>query len=277
MERLSSLKFTLGSLGALMIWLGLGVFIGQPKLLAAAFFDMNRMLILDWLLGPAWEHPLAPLWFLGLCLGVGVMLLNLGCCTFTRLLPRLRAGNALRGWLLTLVHLVMLVVLLGHGAEMALGHKQEELRMLPGQTLELPGGLKLHLESVRFLSDTSVINLPYREARWTWTSTNFKPRENWAQVVISREGKVLRQGDLKILQPMDIEGLRLTLAGFYSPEDGAKPAKVGVRLALVKNPMTTLFFVAYGAWVVLYAALAVLTWRGGPANGAARPAQATAV
>lgn len=205
------------------------------------------------------------------------MLLNLGCCTFTRLLPRLRAGNALRGWLLTLVHLVMLVVLLGHGAEMALGHKQEELRMLPGQTLELPGGLKLHLESVRFLSDTSVINLPYREARWTWTSTNFKPRENWAQVVISREGKVLRQGDLKILQPMDIEGLRLTLAGFYSPEDGAKPAKVGVRLALVKNPMTTLFFVAYGAWVVLYAALAVLTWRGGPANGAARPAQATAV
>lgn len=60
MERLSSLKFTLGSLGALMIWLGLGVFIGQPKLLAAAFFDMNRMLILDWLLGPAWEHPWPP-------------------------------------------------------------------------------------------------------------------------------------------------------------------------------------------------------------------------
>ncbi|MBU1156215.1 MAG: hypothetical protein KJ921_10200 [Proteobacteria bacterium] len=276
MERLSSLKFTLGSLSALMIWLGLGVFIGQPKLLAASFFDMNRMLILDWLLGPAWAQPLAPLWFLGLCLGVGVMLLNLGFCTFTRLLPRLRAGNALKGWLLTLVHLVMLVVLLGHGAEMAMGHKQEELRMLPGQTVELPEGLTLSLESVLFVSDPSVINLPYRKARWTWTSTNFKPRQNWAKVVIRRGDAIVTQGELRILEPMKIEGLRLTLAGFYSPKD-EKPARVGVRLALVKNPLTTLFFVAYGLWVVLYAALAVVTWRGGPSNGSARQAQAVAV
>ena len=275
MERLSSLKFTLGSLSALMIWLGLGMFMGQPKLLASSFFDMNRMLILDWLLGPAWTQPLAPLWFLGLCLGVGVMLLNLGCCTFTRLLPRLKAGNALKGWLLTLVHLVMLVVLLGHGAEMAMGHKQEELHMLPGQTVELPDGLTLGLEAVRFVSDPSVINLPYRRARWTWSSTNFKIQENWAKVVIRRGGQEVSRGELHILHPMDIDGLRLTLAGFYSPKD-EKPARVGVRLALVQNPLTTLFFVAYGAWVVLYAALAVLSWRNGPSNNSVRQAQNTA-
>ncbi|MBU1274844.1 MAG: hypothetical protein KJ720_05660 [Proteobacteria bacterium] len=275
MERLSSLKFTLASLSALMIWLGLGVFMGQPKLLAASFFDMNRMLILDWLLGPAWLQPLAPLWFLGLCLGVGVMLLNLGACTFTRLLPRLRAGNALKGWLLTLVHLVMLVVLLGHGAEMAMGHKQEELRMLPGQTVALPGGLTLSLEAVRFVSDLSVINLPYRRARWVWTSTAFKLQDNWARVVMRREGQEVSRGELRILEPMEIDGLRLTLAGFYSPES-EKPARVGVRLALVHNPLTTLFFVAYGAWVLLYAALALVTWRGGPSNNSARPAQAMA-
>ena len=275
MERLSSLKFTLGSLSALMIWLGLGVFMGQPKLLASSFFDMNRMLILDWILGPAWNQPLAPLWFLGLCLGVGVMLLNLGFCTFTRLLPRLRAGNALKGWLLTLVHLVMLVVLLGHGAEMAMGHKQEELHMLPGQTVELPGGLTLGLEAVRFVSDPSVINLPYRRARWTWSSTNFKIQENWAKVVIRRGGQEVSRGELHILQPMEIDGLRLTLAGFYSPKN-EKPVRVGVRLALVQNPLTTLFFVAYGAWVVLYAALAVLSWRNGPSNNSVRQAQNTA-
>lgn len=275
MERLSSLKFTLGSLSALMLWLGLGVFIGQPALLAASFFDMNRMLILDWLLGPAWAQPLAPLWFMGLCLGVGIMLLNLGACTLTRLLPRLRAGNALKGWLLTLVHLVMLAVLLGHGAEMAMGHKQEELRMLPDQTVELPGGLTLSLESVRFAGDPSVINLPYRKARWTWTSTNFKPKESWAKVVIRRNGQVVSRGELHILQPMQVEGLRLTLAGFYSPED-EKPARIGVRLALVHNPLTTLFFVAYGLWVLLYAALAVVTWQGGPSNNSARKAEAMA-
>ena len=270
MERLSSLKFTIGSLIGLMLWLGIGVYMGQAKLLVASFFDMNRMLILDWLLGPAWEQPLAPLWFLGLCLGVGVMLLNLGFCTFTRLLPRLRAGNAFKGWLLTLVHLVMLVVLLGHGAEMAMGHKQEELRLLPGQSLELPGGLTLSLEAVRFVSDPSVINLPYRQARFAWTRDKFKPAENWASVVVRRGGQEVTRGDLRLLDPMKIDGLRLTLAGFFSPK-GEKTMRVGVRLALVHNPLTALFFVAYGLWVVLYATLAVVTWHSGPNNEAARP------
>ncbi|MBU4575887.1 MAG: hypothetical protein KJ576_14755, partial [Proteobacteria bacterium] len=102
---------------------------------------------------------------------------------------------------------------------------------------------------------------------------NFKPRQNWAKVVVRRGETIVAQGDLRILEPMKIEGLRLTLAGFYSPQD-EKPARVGVRLALVKNPLTTLFFVAYGLWVVLYAALAVVTWRGGPSNGSAREHQA---
>ena len=267
MSSLSSLKFTLYSLSGIMIWLGLGVFLGQPQYLAASFNDMNRMLILDWMLGTAWEHPLAPLWFLGLCLGVGLMLLNLGFCTFTRLLPRLRAGNALRGWLLTLVHLVMLVVLLGHGAEMAMGHKQEELRMLPGQSISLPQGMSLELSQVRFISDTSVINLPYRQARWVWTSTAFQRRQNWAQAVVRRGDQELWRGELRILEPVKIGGLRLTLAGFYSPPN-EKPPRVGVRLALVNNPLTALFFVAYGAWIVLYTALAVITWKSAPSNGA---------
>ncbi len=263
MQRLSSLKFTLGSLAGLMIWLGLGVVLLQPKLLGPSFQEMNCMLILDWMLGAAWNKPLAPIWFLGLCLGVGVMLLNLGACTLTRLLPRLRPGNRLRGWLLTLVHLVMLVVLVGHGAEMVLGHKQEELRLVPGQTISLPGGLSLRLERVRFTSDPSVINLPYRRARWVWTSSAFHRRENWVQVRVSRADQELWHGKLRILEPAKVESQRLTLAGFFAPS-GANKGQVGARLAVVYNPLTVMFFAAYGAWVVLYALLAVVTWRSGP-------------
>ncbi|MCB2227677.1 MAG: hypothetical protein KQH53_13445 [Desulfarculaceae bacterium] len=269
MQRLSSLKFTMYTLSGLIILLGVGVILGQPKLLAASFVDMNRMLIRDWLLGPAWEHPSAPLWFLALCLGVGLMLLNLGACTITRLWPRLRSGNALKGWLLTLVHLVMLVVLLGHGAEMVLGHKQEGLSLVPGQAAALPGGLRLELEDMAFVGDRSALNLPYRKARWVWTREGFQREHNWARLRLSREGRELWRGELRILEPVELEGLRITLTDFHAPTGKGAPP-VGIQLAVVHNPFTTLFFVAYGLWIFLYAALAAVTWRSGPANGAAK-------
>ncbi|MCF8033104.1 MAG: hypothetical protein K9K66_16220 [Desulfarculaceae bacterium] len=263
MQRLASLKFTLASLAGLIIWLGLGVALGQSKLLTASFVEMNSQLIRDWLLGPAWSQPLAPLWFLLLCVGVGVMLLNLGACTITRLLPRLRSGNALKGWLLTLVHLVMLVVLLGHGAEMVLGHKQEGLSLLPGQETTLPNGLTLKLEELSFVGDPSALNLPYRRARWVWTTGGFQREGNQIRLKASRQGRELWRGQLRILEPATVAGLRLTLTDFFAPEGEGQPP-VGVKLALVRNPLTTLFFVAYGLWALLYALLAVVTWRGGP-------------
>lgn len=265
MQRLASLKFTLASLAGLVLWLGLGVALGLSKYLTASFAEMNSLLIRDWLAGPAWDQPLTPLWFLGLCLGVGVMLTNLGACTITRLLPRLRSGSALKGWLLTLVHLVMLVVLLGHGAEMVLGHKQEGLSLVPGQEASLPGGLRLRLEALSFVGDRSGLNLPYRRARWVWTTQGFQRRGNWARLRVSRAGRELWRGELRILEPAEVAGLRLTLTDFYSPP-GADQLPVGIRLAVVNNPLTTLFFLAYGLWVLLYAALAVVTWRNGPSR-----------
>ena len=64
-----------------------------------------------------------------------------------------------------------------------------------------------------------MINLPYRQARWTWTSTNFKPRQNWARLVIRHGDRGGGPGRLcASWSPLKVEGLRLTLAGFYSPK-----------------------------------------------------------
>lgn len=47
---------------------------------------------------------------------------------------------------------------------------------------------------------------------------------------------------------------------FFHQGEGEQ-ARVGAMLAVTSNPLTTLFFVSYALWVVLYLALAMLTWR----------------
>lgn len=263
LERLSSLKFTLISLIVLISWLGLGVYLGLTKALAPHFLRMNQMLLLDWMLGPAWEEPLTPIWFLLLCLGVGVMLLNLGACTLTRLLPRLRSATRFKGWLLTLVHLVMLLVLLGHGAEMVMGHKREDVRLEVGRSVELPGGARLELNAVSYVDDKDLLNFPYRKSRWRLTREAFRAQDNFIDIAVKEPDGEVVSGRLRIMEPFCVDGLRLTLTDFNRIGEGAQ-AEVGAIMAVTNNPLTTMFFVAYAAWVALYLLLAMATWRGSP-------------
>lgn len=259
-HKLSSLKFTLASLAGLMLLLALGMVLSQIKAFTPQFDAMNRTLLLEWLQGPAWSEPTVAIWFMVLCLGVGVMLLNLGACTFTRLLPRLRGASPAKGWVLTLVHLVMLAVLLGHGAEMVLGHKRENLILLPGQTHQLPDGGGVTLERVDFIDDPGILNLPYLQARWVLVRGKFRAWENSAALSFAKDGREAGREEIRMLQPVARDGVRYTLMEFHRQGEGDQ-AQVGVMLAITSNPLTALFFVAYALWVVLYAVLAVLTWR----------------
>ncbi len=259
LERLSSLKFTLWTLAVLVAWLGLGVVLAQVPTLAPGFKLMNQILLLTWLLGPAWQVPLVPLWFLVLCLGVGVMLLNLAACTLTRLLPRLRSSNRAAGWLLTLAHLVMLVVLLGHMAEMGIGHKQEDVRLLPGQRYQMADGRNLTLDSVSFVADPAILNQPYRQARWINTRQAFDRQANWAQVAVSGQAEAAR-AQLRIMEPLLSQGVRITLTDFFSQQAEGE-TRIGVALTVGANPLTYVFMGAYAVWVAVYMALALLTWR----------------
>lgn len=265
-EKLSSLKFTLASLGGLMLLLALGMILSRIKAFIPKFDAMNRTLLLEWLQGPAWSEPVLAIWFVVLCLMVGVMLLNLGACTFTRLLPRLRGSSKAKGWVLTLVHLVMLAVLLGHGAEMVLGHKRESLILMPGQSHQLPDGSQVTLERVDFRDDPAILNLPYVEARWVLVRGKFRAWDNSAELSFVEHGHAAGREEIRMLRPVVRDGVRYTLMEYYRQGQGAE-ARVGVMLAITSNPLTTLFFVAYALWVVLYAALAALTWRTPVENG----------
>jgi len=258
MNRMSSLTLTLYALGAVLICLAAGMVLAQVKPYSAAMPSMDHQLILDWLLTAFSGEPAAAVlgvWFLALCASVGLLVLNLCACTLTKLLPRLRNGARTHSWLLLLAHVLMILILLGHLSQMTLGFKQEGIKLLPGQSKELPGGISLTVDVVDFEDDPGLLNLTYRQARRAHTASAFNRQKNLARISLSpREGPDMA-GELRILEPFLADGLRITLSDFFRDDSGAKP-RVGAVITVVHNPLANLFFAAYLAWITVYLILA---------------------
>lgn len=258
MRSLASLTLTLFALGALVLLLAMGVILAQVRPYSGLMTAMDGGLILDWLLTETDGRSgstLLRIWFLGLCAAVGLLVVNLCACTWTRLLKRLRNGVRLHAWLLVLAHALMVLILLGHLSQMTLGFKEEGIRLLPGQSRELPGGRRLTVLDVRYLNDPAILNLTYRQARRAHTVAAFSREGNSARVALRSGAGRTAEGEVRIMDPLLTGGMRLTLSDFFRDDSGAEP-RVGAVFTAAYNPLTRLFFAAYLAWVAVYLLLA---------------------
>jgi hypothetical protein len=266
MKRLSSLVLTLYALGGLVLCLAVGIVLAQVEPYGTAMTRMNHGLLLDWLLAAGGGGPGSKVlifWFLALSAAVGVLVLNLCACTWTRLLPRLKNDSSLDSWLLLLSHLLMLLILLGHLSQMMMGFKEEGVRLLPGQSRTLPGDLHLTVEQVHFVNDLGLLNLTYRQGRRAHTQSVFNRTQNTVRISIWQGHQRIAAGVLRILEPLQAGGWRLTLSDFFR-DDSGDPSRVGAVLVAAHNPLTNFFFAAYLAWIAVYLLLAVKAFlRGG--------------
>lgn len=259
MKKLSSLLLTLYALGAVVFFLIIGMVLAQVEPFSLAMPAMDQGLIRDWLptaLGGKMVPALLGLWFLALCASVGILVLNLCACTITRLLPRLKNNHGVHTWLLLLAHVLMVVILVGHLSQMTLGFKKEGLKLLPGQTAELPGGQKVRVDKVVYVDDLALLNLTYRQGRRAQTAERFHRERNLVSLSLHQGGQAREKGELRILEPLLAGGLRITLSDLYREGEGDK-ARVGAVLTIIRNPFTQFFFTAYLGWIVVYMALAV--------------------
>jgi hypothetical protein len=258
-KQLSSLLLTVYALGGVVLCLVTGILLAQLRPFSLVMPSMDHRLILDWLLaafqGGATSLALG-IWFLALCASVGLLVVNLCACTLTRLLPRLKNGTRLHSWLLLLAHVFMVLILLGHLSQMTLGFKEEGLKLLPGQSVELPGGLLLTVDQVQFRDDPGLLNLDYRQARKAHTTSAFHLERNLVGISLRQGDGPVVKGQLRLLEPFLNDGLRLTLSDFYRDDTGPTP-RVGAVFTAVRNPLASLFFTAYLAWIVVYLLLAV--------------------
>ncbi|KMY67828.1 hypothetical protein AAU61_08145 [Desulfocarbo indianensis] len=247
---------TLYCLAGLALWLAAGMLLAQTQPYMLHMKAMDQTLLRDWLAGPALGQPVVLVWFLVLCGGVGLLALNMAVCTWTKLLPRLKGnGGRLRTWFLAGVHVLMLLVLLGHLSQMGLGFKLESVKLLPGQSRELPDGSLLTVTETHFADDPALLNLSYRQGRASLLAGVFHREKNTASLELSLGGRSQAKGVLRILEPWEADGLRVTLAEFFR-DDSQTPPRVGVLLTVARNPLEKLFFASYLAWILVYIYLA---------------------
>ena len=253
-NRLSSLTLSFWALTFLAVWFGLGAITSYIPALRPGLDAMNGELVRDWIMNSAWKTPVAGIWFLGLCAAAGIMVVNLFCCTWTRLIPRMTGTRRGSGRLLVLIHLIMVLVLLGHLSQMAFGTKAENVRLLPGSNGQA-GEYRIELRSLEFKDDPALLNYPYRPSRRILTRDTFHPKEDHAEVSVFLGEEQVLAGTIRMLEPLVGQNVRLTLTDFYREGEGPD-ARVGGAFSLAANPVTTLFLVSYAVWIGLYILLA---------------------
>jgi hypothetical protein len=261
----ASLRLSLLALAGLTAWLILGAALAASTVYGPVFADMDQTALWRWALAAAGAHILVASWVAGLFALAGVLLANLAWCTWRRLLPGGGWSNPRR--LLGLaIHLFALGVIILQGASFMAGSGQVVLRLLPGQSAELPDGLEARLVAVNFASDSAMLNMDRRQSRHLMTRAGFDRNTNTAQVVFSRDGLELARHTLKFFHPAHQDGHGLFLVEFFSaPGD---EDRVGAVLNLAQRPLWPPFALFYILLIVAVLAQTLREWRNGSSNGA---------
>ncbi len=248
---LASLRLTLASLGGLIAWLWWGaVLAGSPEL-KPVLHSLNQQSLPAWLADAGAAHPLVAVWLTGFLALSALLAVNLLVCTVMRLTGGGKLNRGRRR-LVMVLHLVMLAVMLAHGASFVMGVKHTGMRLLPGQSRELPGGLHLRLESVTYDSDPAILAMDHKQARPFMTREAFSRHRNFAEISVrDREGTLVR-GRIFYFQPIQVAGVGIHLTGFFA----AGPQHIGVVFNATQSPLWPLFSSAYA---VVLAALLWLT------------------
>lgn len=256
-HNLAALSLTFSLLAALILWLAIGIALARLPATDPVFARMNQHLILEWLLGPEKNPWWSVAWFIGFCLlNLGILLNLLACCA-TSLPNRLAFPNRLKNRLLLVIHILVIVIMLAHAANMGIGYKHAGIRMPPGATYTLPNGGTLRLADVGYALPPKYLRMDPHEARRELTRKRFDISRNYARVQWTGPNGGTAGGKLHRLQPLRIESLRITLNRFYLAEKNPEP-RVGAILTVARNPVHEAFFLVYAvtiACLMLYAVI----------------------
>jgi hypothetical protein len=271
-DRIAALSVTFYLLAALIGWLAVGIALSRMQGTGELLKQMNQELVLDWLLGagPA-DWPIVA-WFLILCLLNALLFANLLFCSATQLAGRLFSRgrpNRPKAALLFLIHILVLLILLGHLANLAVGSKSAHMRFAPGASRTLENGYRLHLEAVHYAPPVKYLKMDPHEARSRLSREKFDIHENYARIRVTRNGSESAAGRVFLLSPLKKGALRVTLNRFFLAEDSAEPS-VGAVLTFAVNPIHEAFFMAYAALIgslLLYLLVQREPRGGGPAPG----------
>jgi hypothetical protein len=259
-ERLSSLNFSLFILGGLGLWFTFGILLAVSEKSDKGFGLMNRYLIPDWIQMDQGGLLLLKIWFLGLCILMGLLGINLFYCTWERILRVIRVRFSLPKFIMLLVHIIFGLVAVAHFGSLVFGFRHEGIKLKENQSFSISEGYSLKVVGIQFVDDPKVLKKKWRNLK----SDEFHYRRNYAEILLSLNGRELKRGKVRWLGPLSYRGVQVTLKRFVSSAQvGIKKGEVpkpDVMLVITGNPFKPAFFVLYPLMIIGIGIYLILTW-----------------
>jgi hypothetical protein len=264
-DYLSSMQFTTGILVVLMFWFAWGVLLAESDRFQEGFRVMNRFLAPEWFSHPGRLSFVLKLWFVGLCIVMAVLGVNLIFCSWTKILRLMRNKQAASRLVMLIIHMVFGLVALAHFGSFVLGYRYENVHLREGQTFRLPEGYALTVTAIH-VEDNPVLFQPPKGRG----PGAIDPETNFCEVVLTRDGKETDRGPAFFLRPFVHEDIQVTLKGFVCPrgEQHPNPGSVGpgVRLIISRNPAKMAVFILFPVMIAGIGIYLVMTWRTRPTD-----------
>ena len=259
-EQLSSLYFTTIILVVLMLWFTWGILLAQSNTFGHGFDLMNSTLAPDWFLRTQVLPLLMKLWFVGLCVVMTVLAINMVFCSWVKILKIIRIKLIMHKLVMLIIHIVFGVVALGHFGSFFLGYRYENVTLQQGQSFALKDGYILSVKYVHFIDNLLVLKKSPKELG----PEDYHHKNNFSEVELSRDGKPVSSGRIFFLRPLTYKNIQVTLKRFTPPKgnNGGNHAvrKPGVKLVISKNPLKALVFTLFPVMIIGIGIYTIMMW-----------------
>jgi hypothetical protein len=222
---------------------------------------MNSTLASAWFSRTQGLSMLLKFWFVGLCVVMAVLAINLVCCSWLKILKIIRIKLIMNKLVMLIIHIVFGVVALGHFGSFFLGYRYENVTLQQGKSFALKDGYILNLTNVHFVDNPLVLRKSPKEL----SPDEYHYDANFSEVTLSRDGKQVTSGQIYFLRPLIYKNIQVTLKRFTPPKGktGGNPElqKPGVKLVVSKNPVKCLIFFLFPVMIVGIGVYMIMTWR----------------
>ena len=262
-KKLSSMFFAVWTVSGLIIWCAFGIVLANTRVFADRFHQMNNTVLINWLVSPQRGSLILKIWFIGLCVIMFILGINLFFCSWTRFyrLIKLKKAN-LPKYIMFFVHILFGLAAFSHFFGFISGYKYESVRLYCGQSFDFAEGLSAKLINVHYVDFLSSLKLYHREQ----TLQNFHYHSDYAKIVLLRNGRKLCSSKVYVLKPFRFQSVQITLKRFTPPmqnkhadkddyadrkivlenrKPGSNQISPGVVLVISKNPALYVFFIIY--------------------------------
>lgn len=253
MGRLSSLRLTWWILLGIIAWFVLGIKAAALDSFQKGLEGMNEVLVREWLIQSAQEHPWTLAWFSVLLCLAAILSLNLIVCIWKRIIYKNSEDLRLRYWAFLVLHICFALTILLHGMETIIGKKYPQKQVQAGEAINLDSSWKVRVDKVNYSSNPKFLQLNKDKARRAMSRERFNMKTNWVRIDLLHNGHHVKKGEIKMLEPLSCHSLHVILRGFgYHPE-GIK-AKIKVVKSVLHIPFLSvylLFIFSFFAWLLL--------------------------